>query len=101
MTTSPFGPAYKESTGTGDSYVPGSQVIVTQVYTPGSGDDNSGGKTEYIYQMCLLDMGNNGFQYTLERNISAKVVKLGGVDACGTKKTSNSSSTPSTTTAAG
>ena len=92
LITSPFGPEYKTETGTGNDKKPVSQVVVTQIYsepkTPGGE-----GKTEYIYQMCLIDKGNNGFEFTLEGDISSKAVRLGGVTECGGEKTSNDSST--------
>lgn len=83
LTNSPFGGGYKR---TDDSDNTVSQIKVVQSYTPAETDDNGTitkeAKTEYIYYMCLIDGGNNGFGWTEEKKINSKVVQIGGVKTC-------------------
>ena len=72
LNTSPFGGTYTTA-----------EIVVVQIEkTKTVGGTTTGtGEYEYLYQMCLVDDGGHGFDYTFEKNIEAKAVKMTGA-AC-------------------
>ena len=67
LNSSPFGKKYTNA-----------QIVVIQSPILDN-QSKPTGEYEYLYQMCLVDEGGHGFDYTFEKNIVDTEVKMSGV----------------------